>query len=121
GARPPSLRPSPAPCLRVECFRSHRLITLTGPGGSGKTRLALQAARRIAEQDQRSVWFVPLADLSDARLLGDKIAASLDLPRSPGVPPLEQVVAFLSYPALSARAGEGAARPLLVLDNFEHL
>ena len=74
-----------------------------------------------AEQDQRPVWFVPLADLLDARLLADKVAVSLGLPRSPQVPPMEQVVAFLSHRAASARAGEAAAGPLLVLDNFEHL
>jgi predicted ATPase len=62
---------------------------------------------------------VPLADLADARLLADKIVLSLNLPRSPGTQPLEQVAAFLSQGTDAARASN--AGPVLVLDNFEHL
>jgi hypothetical protein len=50
-----------------------RLVTLTGPGGSGKTRLALQVARQMREPIQEAVWFVPLLDLSDPRLILEKV------------------------------------------------
>jgi len=87
-----------------------RLITLTGPGGIGKTRLAIEAAGRLAETFGGAVWFVPLADLTDPRLIVGAIQAALRLPPSPNVEPLEQVVAALSQQP-----------SLLVLDNFEHL
>src|SRR5262249_48614647 len=87
-----------------------RLLTLTGVGGTGKTRLALAAAERLVAAYQGAVWFVALADLSDASLIPSVILDTLRLPRSPQPEPLEQVVTFLSQqPAL------------LVLDNFEHL
>jgi predicted ATPase len=86
------------------------LLTLTGPGGSGKTRLALEAARQLIEPFGGAVWFVPLQDLTDPGLLPGAIAASLRLPRLPQVEPLEQVVEVLSRQP-----------SLLVLDNFEHL
>jgi non-specific serine/threonine protein kinase len=89
---------------------SSRLVTLTGPGGSGKTRLALEAVEPLQAPFQGAVYFVPLADVTDARLIPTRIADSLRLPRSPHREPLEQVIDFLSrQPAL------------LLLDNFEHL
>lgn len=95
-----------------------RLVTLTGAGGTGKTRLALEVARRLVERFHGAVWFVPLADLDDPRRLPDRLRERLGLPHSPTVGPMEQVVAALSHPA-GAQAGNGAS--LLVLDNFEHL
>lgn len=87
-----------------------RLMTLTGPGGSGKTRLALQVAEHLTDAWRGAVWFVPLADLSEAALILDAVRDALGLPRSPDMGPQEQVVDVLSR------------RPaLLVLDNFEHL
>src|SRR5207249_2592878 len=104
---------------------SPRLITLTGPGGTGKTRLAQEVGRQLWPALAGAVWFVPLADLSDARLIPDEILDTL-YPRSshPGVllprprsdadslrpDPLEQVVAGLSQQP-----------SLLILDSFEHL
>jgi predicted ATPase len=87
-----------------------RLVTLTGPGGSGKTRLALEVAERCVAARRGAVWFVPLADLSDPRLIIDAIRDALHLTPSPEAAPLEQVVAALSHQPT-----------LLVLDNFEHL
>jgi predicted ATPase/DNA-binding SARP family transcriptional activator len=88
----------------------NRLVTLTGPGGSGKTRLALEVAERLVEPFGGAVWFVPLADLADARLIADAARDALRLPRSPGREPLEQLVETLSRQP-----------SLLLLDNFEHL
>src|SRR5262249_44078270 len=88
------------------------LFTLTGVGGSGKTRLAIETAGIIAEAFPGGVWFVPLADLSDPRLIPGAILDALRLPHSPQVEPLDQVVGYLS--------GQ-AGHVLLVLDNFEHL
>jgi predicted ATPase/DNA-binding SARP family transcriptional activator len=91
-----------------------RLITLTGAGGSGKTRLALELARRLQQrrngQAPAGCWFVPLADLTDPRLVPDKLLDALRLPRHAGSEPLEQVVAALSRQP-----------SLLLLDNMEHL
>lgn len=87
-----------------------RLITLTGPGGTGKTRLALETARRLVEPLSGAVWFVPLADISDPALIADAILDTLGLPCSGSSNPLEQAVR-----ALSVQPG------CLLLDNFEQL
>jgi predicted ATPase/DNA-binding SARP family transcriptional activator len=87
-----------------------RLVTLTGPGGSGKTRLALEVATRCAEKQDRPVWHVPLADLADPEHLLETIRDALGMPRVPRRDTLEQLMAVL-----------GRERPLLLLDNFEHL
>jgi predicted ATPase/DNA-binding SARP family transcriptional activator len=104
-----------------------RLITLTGPGGSGKTRLALAAAARLGETFQGATWFVPLQDLAPPapaeegggaarRLILDRVLEVLQLPRSPQREPLEQVAAFFSSPRST-----GTRPSLLLLDNFEQL
>src|SRR5262249_26606889 len=87
-----------------------RLIALTGPGGSGKTRLALEVAGQLRAAFHGAVWLVPLQDLTEARLIPDKLLDALRLPRSPQMAPLEQAAAFLSRQP-----------SLLLLDNFEHL
>jgi predicted ATPase len=89
---------------------SARLVTLTGPGGSGKTRLAMEAARRLKAAFAEAVCFVPLADLSDARLIFGALAEALCLQRSGSIEPLDQVVAALSRQPT-----------LVILDNFEQL
>jgi predicted ATPase/DNA-binding SARP family transcriptional activator len=89
-----------------------RLVTLTGPGGSGKTRLALETAERLQASWEGALWFVRLAPLSNVRLLLGAIVEALGLAHSPDLEPLEQVVAFLN----------GMGRPaLMILDNLEHL
>jgi DNA-binding SARP family transcriptional activator len=87
-----------------------RLVTLTGPAGTGKTRLALEVARRLRDAFPGGAWSVSLLDLTDPALIPDQALHSLRLPRSPHREPLEQVASFLS-----------AAPALLLLDNFEHL
>lgn len=90
-----------------------RLVTLTGPGGSGKTRLAIETARSLASPDL-AITFVPLADLSDAHLIPGALLDALQLHPAPRKLPLEQVIE-----ALSSLPVEQSS--LLVLDNFEHL
>ena len=87
-----------------------RLVTLTGPGGTGKTRLALEVGRSLVEPLAGAVWFVPLVDISEAGLLPGAIVEAMGLSCLGQVEPLEQVVEALSrQPAL------------LVLDNMEQL
>jgi predicted ATPase/DNA-binding SARP family transcriptional activator/uncharacterized protein HemY len=87
-----------------------RLVTLTGTGGSGKTRLALTVAEGLVEPLHGAVWFVPLVDVSDTRGMVDALVNALELPRNPSMEPLEQVVQTLSNQP-----------SLLLLDNFEAL
>ena len=81
---------------------SHRIVTLTGPGGSGKTRLALQAAAESVEQYGDGVWFVSLAAVPDAQLIEPTIARVVGGP--------DDLHEFLAD-----------KRTLLVLDNLEQL
>lgn len=86
-----------------------RLVTLTGPGGVGKTRLALEVAHVIAEGSER-VLFVPLSTAHTPALVASLVAEALGLP---DVPPAE--LAARAHAACCDRA------TLLVLDNFEHV
>jgi hypothetical protein len=61
-----------------------RLLTLTGPGGSGKTRLALAAAGDVADEFQDGVWWVSLAPLSDPELVPQAVATVLKVRERPG-------------------------------------
>jgi predicted ATPase len=90
-----------------------RLVTLTGTGGSGKTRLGLQAAAELAPQFESRVYFVALASLTDPDMVAPAIAASLGLRQTGGRP----------FPELlQDHFRENASAPiLLVLDNFEHI
>jgi predicted ATPase/DNA-binding SARP family transcriptional activator/Tfp pilus assembly protein PilF len=124
---PESIRPTPIALPRplarffgrdVECAHiaalihteGARLVTLTGTGGAGKTRLSLTVAARLTEAFAGAIVFVPLADLDNIRLAPAAIAAALRLTGTSTRLPLEQVVEALSQ------------RPyLLVLDNLEHL
>ena len=86
-----------------------RLVTLAGPGGIGKTRLALEAARRSADRYPDGVAFVSLDGLEDAELVPGAIAETLDVREFSG----DAVTALVSH--LRGR------EMLLVLDNFEHV
>ena len=88
------------------------LLTLTGPGGVGKTRLALEAARRLSEHFTGQVWFVPLADVRDAGGVPMELLKAFRKKRVETMEPLEQAVAFLN---------SKKAPVLLVLDNLEQI
>ena len=87
-----------------------RLLTLLGPGGAGKTRLAIEAAGEAAGRYRDGVWLVLLAPLLDPGLMVSEIARVLEIDAVPGQPLEGALVAALSEREL-----------LLVLDNFEHL
>jgi predicted ATPase/DNA-binding CsgD family transcriptional regulator len=87
-----------------------RLLTLTGAGGCGKTRLALEVARRPVAEYADGVWLVELAPLADPALVPRAIADAVGAPEPVGRPPLDALVDHLRD-----KAG------LLVLDNCEHL
>ena len=90
-----------------------RLVTVTGPGGIGKTRLALQVAREAGERFPAGIYFVPLAGVSDPALIASVIAQTLGLRETGGQSPLEVLKKYLQ---------DGLRAPLLlVFDNFEHL
>ncbi|MDB5077655.1 MAG: hypothetical protein JWO42_3834 [Chloroflexi bacterium] len=86
------------------------LLTLTGPGGTGKTRLALHVAHNLREVFADGVVFAPLASLTDPNLVASKIAESLGIRDAEGRPVVDSLVAFLRPKHL-----------LLVLDNFEQV
>jgi predicted ATPase/class 3 adenylate cyclase len=87
-----------------------RLLTLTGVGGTGKTRLALQAAAEVLEEYPDGVWLVELASISDPQFLTHSIASVMHLSEQPG----RQLIELLQD-ALRNR------RLLFVLDNCEHI
>jgi len=91
-------------------LRSTRLLTLTGAGGVGKTRLALEVAAASATDFADGVWLVDLAPVRDSAAAANAVAAALGVPDVGTRPVLDQLAVFL------ARRG-----PLIVLDNCEHL
>jgi predicted ATPase/class 3 adenylate cyclase len=90
--------------------RSHRLVTLTGVGGVGKTRLALEVAGQLADEFPDGVFVFELAAVADPAAVPDAVAAVLGITQQPGKSIAESVAAAL----------EGRVR-LLVLDNCEHV
>jgi predicted ATPase/DNA-binding CsgD family transcriptional regulator len=88
----------------------NRLLTLTGPGGCGKTRLSIALAASEMGAFPHGVRFVPLAAISDASLVPVSIAQGMGLQDSRGGPLLEHLSGYL-----------GDRKVLLVLDNFEHV
>ncbi len=87
-----------------------RLLTLTGAGGVGKTRLSIEIANNLVNHFKDGIWFIELAPLFDPNLLPDNIAAVLAIPPGQGKTLLEVVLDFL-----------GNKQVLLVIDNCEHL
>ena len=79
----------------IELLEQARLVTLAGPGGVGKTRLALRVAMARLESPRGGAWFVDLASLSDPSLLAAKTAGVLGVPEEPGRPVLETLADHL--------------------------
>jgi predicted ATPase/class 3 adenylate cyclase len=91
-------------------LHEHRLVTLTGVGGVGKTRLASEVAAHLADEFPDGVWFFELAAVTDPAAIPDAVAAVLGITQQPGKSVAESVAAAL----------EGRVR-LLVFDNCEHV
>ncbi|MCU1455340.1 MAG: ATPase-like protein [Acidimicrobiales bacterium] len=87
----------------------HRLVTVVGPGGAGKTRLATEAARRLVDQRKHGVFMIELAPVGRPEAVADAVAAALELPES-DVDALARVRQYCQGKDM-----------LLVLDNCEHL
>jgi predicted ATPase/DNA-binding SARP family transcriptional activator len=87
-----------------------RLLTLTGPGGSGKTRLALKLGETLATEYRDGAWFVGFADITDPELIIPTVCQTLDVAEQPGVAPTRRLRDWLREREL-----------LLVLDNFEQI
>jgi predicted ATPase/DNA-binding XRE family transcriptional regulator len=87
-----------------------RLLTLVGPGGIGKTRLAVEAARARLNDFEQGVYFVPLASISSPEFLAHAIASAIGFDFYGQLPPETQLVNYLRNQNM-----------LLLLDNFEHL
>lgn len=88
----------------------NRLVALTGAGGAGKTRLALEFAAGMADRYDAGAWFIDLSPTHDPELVPAKVAQAMGLPEQPGRPLIELITEFI------------ADRPMLiVLDNCEHL
>ncbi len=86
------------------------LVTVTGPGGVGKTRLAGEVARRVAGEFADGVWLVELAAVQEPALVPAAVAAVLEVRERPGEPMVESLAAVVAGQQL-----------LLVLDNCEHV
>ena len=87
-----------------------RLVTLVGPGGSGKTRLAQHVARKVTGCFAQGAWSVLLASVNDANLVLQSIMQTLYIQSSPDSPPVQSLIAYLRHKKL-----------LLILDNFEQV
>src|SRR4029077_12870858 len=93
-----------------EALKAHRLVTLTGVGGVGKTRLALEVATHLADDFPDGVWVFELAAVADPAAVPDAVGAVLGITQQPGKSVGESVASAL----------EGRSR-LLVFDNCEHV
>ena len=94
----------------VQAITRARLLTLTGPGGTGKTRLALAAARSARESFPAGVCWVELAQIEDPGIVAPTVAAKLGVPDTPGQDATDAVAEYLADHQV-----------LVVLDNCEHL
>jgi predicted ATPase len=87
-----------------------RLLTITGAGGSGKTRLALEVSRDLLEAYSDGVWLVELAPLSEEALVPKAVAEAVEVPERPDEPLVDTLTEVL-----------GGREMLLIVDNCEHL
>src|ERR1700753_1515559 len=91
-------------------LEKHRLVTVTGPGGIGKTRLASEVARRVTARFADGVWLAELASVPDAAQVPLAVGAALGVQEQQGVPAVEALARALARQQL-----------LLVVDNCEHV
>ena len=106
----PSPSGSPTGMLREgEGVREYHLVTLIGPGGTGKTRLSLQVAADLLDQFHHGVWFIELAPLTDPGLIPQTILSAIGITEQSGKP-LDVLREYLRQ-----------KKSLIVLDNCEHL
>lgn len=96
--------------ITVRLVREQRLVTLTGPGGTGKTRISIEAARRLQPEFRGGAWFVPLETIRDRSLVLPEIADHIGAPAVPGRPMVEVIASTV-----------GDTPTLLVLDNLEQV
>ena len=93
-----------------DLLSENRLVTLTGAGGAGKTRLAIQIAGQLSGEFGDGVWYVDLAPITDPELVPVTVARALGLPDQPGRSTMDTLTRFV-----------GDRQMLVVLDNCEHL
>src|SRR5271170_6199452 len=93
-----------------ELLTQNRLLTLTGAGGAGKTRLAIQTAGQLSGEFGDGVWYVDLAPITDPELVPLTVARALGLPDQPGRSTMDTLLRFVRDRQM-----------LVVLDNCEHL
>jgi predicted ATPase/class 3 adenylate cyclase/DNA-binding CsgD family transcriptional regulator len=93
-----------------ELLAQNRVVTLTGAGGVGKTRLAIQVAAQLAGEFGDGVWYVDLAPITDPELVPVTVARALGLPDQPGRSTMDTLLRFVAERQM-----------LVVLDNCEHL
>ncbi|MFY1620982.1 helix-turn-helix transcriptional regulator [Micromonospora sp. WMMD736] len=93
-----------------DLITANRLVTLTGAGGAGKTRLAVEVAAQLADEFPDGVWFVDLAPVTDAAMVSLVVARTFGLPDQPGRSTMDTVLRFI-----------GEKTMLVLIDNCEHL
>ena len=94
----------------AQIIKEHPLVTLTGVGGTGKTRLALQVSADLLDEFTGGIWFVDFASLINPKLIPQTVVSTLQLHELPGRAAFETITDFL-----------GTREALLLLDNCEHL
>jgi len=94
----------------LDRMETSRLVTLSGPGGSGKTRLSIEVARRLLERFTGGVWFVPLDQIEESSLVPAFVGRTIGIRENPDISVVENLVNAL-----------GTQPVLLVLDNAEHI
>lgn len=94
----------------IDALETHRLVTAVGPGGVGKTRLALSVAAEVTDRFADGAWFVDLVPVTDPAMIASTIAAALGLGEQHGRSAQDTVLGWLA-----------GRETLLVLDNCEHL
>jgi predicted ATPase/DNA-binding XRE family transcriptional regulator len=91
-------------------LRQHRLVTVTGSGGAGKTRIALEVAGELLADDAREMWFVDLSRLTNGTFVANTVAELLDVSIGESADPVHSLVMMLK-----------ARNMVLILDNCEHV